>query len=135
MVKRTFGDDDNACYGDTDGKNSNSTTCNLFSTTPTASAPDSPTRRQQQQQQRKKAADTDADKLLAKEMNALSLQERETLFEDIHGVLDEVKETPGLVSEALLFNWKKRSPRLKRNHFTIEPSFSIQDSSRTPSFG
>ena len=43
-----------------------------------------------------------ADALLAKEMNSLSLVERERVFEDIHAVPRQFEETPESVEKALL---------------------------------
>jgi hypothetical protein len=50
---------------------------------------------------RAKRATTDPDILLAQEMNALSLDERESIFEDIHGIPRVVEETPSSVKQAL----------------------------------
>ena len=43
----------------------------------------------------------DADALLAKELNELSLREREQVYYDIHGVSDVVEETEELISTKL----------------------------------
>lgn len=40
--------------------------------------------------------------LLAREMNALTVQEREKVYEEIHGVAGPVKETPELVASSLI---------------------------------
>ena len=41
------------------------------------------------------------DELLAKELNSLSLREREQVFHDIHGVSQSVEETPTFVAQKL----------------------------------
>lgn len=43
----------------------------------------------------------DAHAVLARELNSLSLQERNRVFESIHGVDDVMKETPEMVEEKL----------------------------------
>ena len=43
-----------------------------------------------------------ADKILAESLNDLSLEEREKVYEDIHGISDSIKETPELLEKALL---------------------------------
>ena len=43
----------------------------------------------------------DTDALITKELNELSMQEREKVFEDIHGVANEVKEEPEFVVRCL----------------------------------
>ena len=45
--------------------------------------------------------DLDRKNLLAKEMNELTVQERERVYEEIHGVADIVEETPELVAASL----------------------------------
>jgi hypothetical protein len=39
--------------------------------------------------------------ILAEELNKLSFQEREKVFSDVHGVSDDVEETPDFVAEGL----------------------------------
>jgi hypothetical protein len=43
----------------------------------------------------------EVDKLLAAELNAMSFRERETLYEEIHGVEREIEETEQLLEESL----------------------------------
>jgi hypothetical protein len=42
------------------------------------------------------------DALIAREMNQLSMEERNTIYSDIHGVADIVKEAPGFINFQLL---------------------------------
>jgi hypothetical protein len=56
---------------------------------------------QQYHQQRKKPA-TNVDKLLATEMNQLTLAEREHVFEEVHGVAQVIQETPEFVEEHMV---------------------------------
>jgi hypothetical protein len=42
------------------------------------------------------------DALIAREMNQLSIEERDTIYSDIHGVADIVKEAPGFINFQLL---------------------------------
>jgi hypothetical protein len=51
----------------------------------------------------KKAAQTDVDKLLAKEMNNLSVQQREKIFEEVHGVASPIEETPLFITQKLAY--------------------------------
>jgi hypothetical protein len=46
-------------------------------------------------------AKTDGDALLAQELNQLSLEERERVYEEIHGVAEAVEETEDFVKEKL----------------------------------
>jgi hypothetical protein len=43
----------------------------------------------------------EVDALLSSELNSLSLQERGSIYEEIHGVDSEIEETPQLVAESL----------------------------------
>ncbi len=43
----------------------------------------------------------EVDALLASELNSMSLQERESIYEEIHGVDSEIVETPQLLAESL----------------------------------
>ena len=49
----------------------------------------------------KHADQKQVDATLAQDLNQLSLQERETAYEELHGVAPEIEETPELVSEHL----------------------------------
>jgi hypothetical protein len=49
----------------------------------------------------RKPSVSEADMLLAKEMNALSAVEREHVLEEVHGVADVIQETPAFVSQKL----------------------------------
>jgi hypothetical protein len=64
---------------------------------------DPATRREKQNEwgERTKLANTSSDILMAQEMNALSSDEREKVFEDIHGIPRVVEETPASVKRAL----------------------------------
>lgn len=43
----------------------------------------------------------DVDSLIAKEMSSLSIKDREKVYFDVHGVSDETKETPELITNSL----------------------------------
>jgi hypothetical protein len=63
----------------------------------------------------RKPSISEADVLLAKEMNELSVAEREHVLEEVHGVADVIQETPVFVSQQLgeldqeISNIRKRS--------------------------
>jgi hypothetical protein len=42
-----------------------------------------------------------ADSLVAKEMNQLSAEDRDNVYYDVHGVSDEIEETPVMINESL----------------------------------
>jgi hypothetical protein len=65
---------------------------------------------------------TDADALLAKELNQLTLEQRERVFDDVHGVAKIVEETPIYISERLVeldeeISRTKRRPAYERALF------------------
>jgi hypothetical protein len=45
--------------------------------------------------------DEDVDTLIAKDMTKLSMEERDQVLHDVHGVSDDVEETPALIEESL----------------------------------
>ena len=62
---------------------------------------------------------TEEDLLLVKELNQLSVQERDNLYEEIHGVAKVQDETPEYRAEALKLLWGKLKglPRRKKHAF------------------
>jgi hypothetical protein len=46
--------------------------------------------------------DKSIDKMIADELSGLSIKEREKVYEDVHGVLTQVEETPDLVFDSLI---------------------------------
>eukprot|EP00538_Stauroneis_constricta_P002390 CAMPEP_0119556536 /NCGR_PEP_ID=MMETSP1352-20130426/8448_1 /TAXON_ID=265584 /ORGANISM="Stauroneis constricta, Strain CCMP1120" /LENGTH=489 /DNA_ID=CAMNT_0007603505 /DNA_START=32 /DNA_END=1501 /DNA_ORIENTATION=- len=101
MKKRSFLEADYSSGSDT---NSNSG-CESSSSSPAAcfSGPFSAAFSTQPRSRRKakKNATDDGELLLAKEMGELSMQERETVYEDIHGVSKEASESAELVKSCL----------------------------------
>jgi hypothetical protein len=87
-MKRTFSYDRNAASSDSDETDQDDQGCNIvFPAFSTA---------------RKKPAQTDADMLFVKELNDLSLAERERVCEEIHGVASVIDESsPDFVSKKL----------------------------------
>eukprot|EP00980_Cylindrotheca_fusiformis_P002556 scaffold607_cov109-Cylindrotheca_fusiformis.AAC.2 len=57
--------------------------------------------RRKMQVGKRNTADDDVDKIVAAEMEKLSLKEREVVYEDVHGVSDVVQETPELIANCL----------------------------------
>eukprot|EP00980_Cylindrotheca_fusiformis_P012259 scaffold2995_cov130-Cylindrotheca_fusiformis.AAC.4 len=74
------------------------------------------------------------DKLLAAELEKLSLKEREKVFEDVHGVSDAVQETPAFVSSCLekmdreidLINDKDAYEQAKLQSLNLVPNRQFQ---------
>lgn len=73
------------------------------------------------------------DKLLAREMNDLTVQDREQVYDEIHGVADIIDETPELVSRSLaemreeLLKIPKRRRRALDRALFLKPSLSSDD--------
>jgi len=63
--------------------------------------------------QRSETSPDDMDLLLAKEMNRLTMDEREQVYEDIHGIARSAPETPDLISQKIE---ELNDAILKRSH-------------------
>ena len=59
------------------------------------------TEQQQVDQQLASIDEKDVDAILAKELNNMTILERETMFEEIHGVAPQVEETPDYIQKCL----------------------------------
>jgi hypothetical protein len=64
------------------------------------------------------------DALIASEMNQLSMEERDTIFSDIHGVADIVKEVPDFINFQLLQLETELSKITTKNAYELAKSLS-----------
>ena len=79
---------------------------------------------------------TEADALLAKEMTALAVSERNQALEDVHGVSNAIAETPALIESKLLEleECLQKIPKKKRvsydKAFFLNPQYCLSQSFR-----
>jgi hypothetical protein len=68
------------------------------------------------------------EKLLARDMNDLTVQTREKFYDEIHGVADIIEETPELVASSLARMRKEMAAIPKRRRRTLDRAFFLKPS-------